>query len=260
MYNPYGEKNSTNEELKKKYNLPDNAEWVYFIGCTSNYRQQQIRDATLNLMKKAGINFTLIDEHCCTSPMLRTGQNDAVIDFMNYNIDKIKDVGATKVFTSCAGCYRTLLKDYEKLGAELGFEVFHTTEVIKQLLDGGKIKINSKYNTTVTYHDPCHLGRHTGVYDEPRRILSAIPGIELIEMEWNRKFSKCCGAGGGFRSGRPEDAIAVAAQRVKEAESTGASILVTACPFCLRNLSDGAKSIDSDIEVRTIESLVAQQL
>jgi Fe-S oxidoreductase len=104
------------------------------------------------------------------------------------------------------------------------------------------------------------LGRHAGVYDEPRRILGAISGVELIEMEWNSKFSKCCGAGGGFRSGRPDDAIAIAAKRIREAESTGANLLVTACPFCLRNLSDGAKSIGSDIEVRTVESLVADQL
>ena len=145
------------------------------------------------------------------------------------------------------------------LGEEVTFSTIHSVQLLDQLVSDGRLALRP-LNEEVTYHDPCHLGRHTGVYDEPRRILSAIPGIELIEMEWNRKFSKCCGAGGGFRSGRPEDAIAVAAQRVKEAESTGASILVTACPFCLRNLSDGAKSIDSDIEVRTIESLVAQQL
>ena len=114
MYNPYGEKNSDNKELKEKYNLPDKAEWVYFIGCTSNYRQQSIRDATLRLLKKVGLNFTLIDEHCCTSPMLRTGQVDIAPDFMKYNIEAIKNAGASKVITSCAGCYRTLLKDYKK--------------------------------------------------------------------------------------------------------------------------------------------------
>ncbi|MHA2200994.1 MAG: heterodisulfide reductase-related iron-sulfur binding cluster [Candidatus Thorarchaeota archaeon] len=115
-------------------------------------------------------------------------------------------------------------------------------------------------NVKVTYHDPCHLGRHSGIFEEPREILRSVHGIELVEMEWNRKFAKCCGAGGGFRSGREEDAIAIAADRVHEAEATGASILVTSCPFCLRNLQDGADSTESETEVTSVISLIADHL
>ena len=96
------------------------------------------------------------------------------------------------------------------------------------------------------------------MYDEPRRILKAIPGAELVEMEWNRKISRCCGAGGGLKVGRPSDSVEIASRRVQEAKETGASVLVTACPFCVRNLADGARLIGSDIEVRTIESLVSE--
>ncbi|MFX1274614.1 MAG: (Fe-S)-binding protein [Promethearchaeota archaeon] len=258
MYNPYGEMNSTNEELKREYKLPDNAEWVYFIGCTSNYRQQQIRDATLKLMKKAGIDFTLIDEHCCSSPMLRTGQNNVVNDFMKYNIEKIKNVGATKVFTSCAGCYRTLLKDYEKFGAKLDFEVFHTTEVIKRMLDDGKIKIKSKYNKTVTYHDPCHLGRHMGVYEIPREIYKQIPGINFVEMGRNRNHAWCCGAGGGVKIAYPDWSVDISKERLKEARETGAKVISSTCPFCKTNLSDANEKFDMGFEVVDLIELLSQ--
>ncbi|MHA1147911.1 MAG: (Fe-S)-binding protein [Promethearchaeota archaeon] len=258
MWNPYGEKNSDNSELKKQYGLPDKAEWVYYIGCTSNYRQQKLRDATLRLLKKTGIDFTLVDEHCCTSPMLRTGQVDMANDFMNYNITQIKNAGASKVVTSCAGCYRTLLKDYEKFGHELGFEVYHTGELIKQLLDEKRIKVKSKYNKVVTYHDPCHLGRHVGVYEIPREILKAIPGLKFVEMKRNRNHSWCCGAGGGVKIGYPDWAVDISKDRLEEAKETGASVLSSMCPFCRTNLSDANEKFNMGFEVIDIVEILDQ--
>lgn len=258
MWNPYGEKHCDNSDIKKEYNLPEKAEWVYFIGCTSNYRQKQLRDATLRLLKKAGVNFTVVDEHCCTSPLLRTGQIDPAPDFMKYNVAQIKNAGASKVVTSCAGCYRTLLKDYEKFGVDLGFEVFHTGELIKKLLDEGKIKIKSKYNKIVTYHDPCHLGRHMGVYEIPREIIKAIPGIKLVEMHRNRNHAWCCGAGGGVKIGYPEWALEISEERLKEAKETGATVLLSMCPFCKTNLSDANKKYNAGFEVLDIIELFDQ--
>jgi heterodisulfide reductase subunit D len=257
-FNPYDEPNSDNKELKKKYNLPDKAEWVYFIGCTSNYRQKSLRDATLNFLTKANINFALIDEHCCTSPMIRTGQIELCKDFMTYNIEKIKEAGASKVITSCAGCYRTLKKDFEKFGAEYDFEVYHTVELIKQLLDEGKLKFNSKYNKTVTYHDPCHLGRHMGVYEIPREVYKKIPGLTLVEMERNRNFAWCCGAGGGVKIGYPEWAVEVSEERLNEAKETGASILSSVCPFCRTNLSDSNEKYKMGFEVLDLVEILDQ--
>jgi len=255
-YNPYGEQNSDNEELKKKYNLPDKAKWVYFIGCTSNYRQQSIRDATLRFLKKVGIDFTLIDEHCCTSPMLRTGQIGIIKDYMNYNITQIKDTGASKVITSCAGCYRTFMKDFEKYGEEYDFGVFHTLELVKQLLDEGKIEFKSEYNKTVTYHDPCHLGRHMGVYELPREIYKQIPGLKLVEMKRNRNFAWCCGAGGGVKIGYPEWSIEISKERLEEAKETGATIISSTCPFCQRNLSDANNDYNFDLEVLDLMEII----
>jgi len=249
MWNPYGEPNSDNEQLKNLYNLPDKADWVYFIGCTSNYRQKNLRDATLRLLNKVNINFTLIDEHCCTSPMIRTGQIDTSKDFMQYNIKKIEETGATKIITSCAGCYRTLKKDFKKFGVDYEFEVYHTVELLKHLFEEGKIRFNSKYNKRVTYHDPCHLGRHMGIYEIPREIYKKIPGIEFIEMERNRNHSWCCGAGGGVKIGYPEWALDISKERLREAKETKAEVISSTCPFCKTNLSDANKKYKFDFEV-----------
>ncbi len=245
-FNPYGDKNSTNEDLKREYNLPEKAEYVYFIGCTSNYRQQSLRDSSLRFLKRAGINFTLIDERCCTSPLIRTGQISLTNEYMNYNIAAIKNAGATKVITSCAGCYRTMKKDFKKFGADYGFEVLHTMELVKQLLDEDKIEFKSEFKYTVTYHDPCHLGRHMGIYELPREIYKKIPGLKLVEMKRNRNFAWCCGAGGGVKIGYPEWAVDISKERLEEASETGASIITSTCPFCKTNLSDARDKYDFD--------------
>jgi len=258
MFNPYGEPNSDNEELKKKYNLPDKAEWVYFIGCTSNYRQKNLRDATLRFLKKINLDFTLIDEHCCTSPIIRTGQIEPVKEFMNYNIDKIKEVGATKVITSCAGCCRTLKVDFAKQGVNHDLEIYHTSEVVKRFLDEGKIKFTSEFNKTVTYHDPCHIGRHMGLYEEPREVYKQIPGIKFIEMGRNRENAWCCGAGGGVKIGYPEWAVEISKERLEEAKETGATILSSTCPFCRTNLSDANEEFNLGLEVIDLIEILDQ--
>ncbi len=257
-YNPYGEPNSDNSDLKEKYELPDEAGWVCFIGCTSNYRQKSLRDATLRFLKKANINFTLIDEHCCCSPIIRTGQINPVKDFMNYNITQIKNTGASKVITSCAGCYRTIKKDWVKFGANYDFEVFHTIELVNQLLDEGRIKIKSEYKNIVTYHDPCHLGRHVGMYEIPREVYNKIPGIKLVEMRRNKENAWCCGAGGGVKIGYPEWSVEISQERLVEAKETGASVISSICPFCRTNLSDANEKYNMGFEVIDLIELIDQ--
>ena len=254
--NPYGENNSDNEELKKLHDLPDKAEWVYFIGCTSNYRQKNLRDATIKFLKSAGIDFTLIDEHCCCSPVIRTGQVSVVNDSMNYNITQILNANASKVITSCSGCYRTLKKDWVKFGAEYGFEIFHTTEIINKLLNEGRLIFKSEYNKIVTYHDPCHLGRHMDFYEIPRQIIEKIPGINLVEMERNKGNAWCCGAGGGVKIGFPEWSVEVSKERLEEAKTTGASIITSACPFCRTNLSDANEKYNMGFEIYDLIEII----
>lgn len=257
-FNPYGEPNSNNEELKKKYDLPDQAEWVYFIGCTSNYRQKDLRDATLRFLKKSKIKFTLIDEHCCTSPLIRTGQIDPVKEFMNYNVQKIRSAGASKIITSCAGCYRTLKEDFTRQGVEHNFEIYHTSELVKQLLDDEKIQFKSEYNKTLTYHDPCHLGRHTELYEAPRDVYKRIPGIDFVEMKRNRGNSWCCGAGGGVKIGFPDWSLEISKERLEEAKETKATVLSSTCPFCRTNLSDANDKYNMEFEIIDLIELLDQ--
>jgi heterodisulfide reductase subunit D len=249
MKNPYGVPNSTNEELKKTYGLPDNAEWVYFIGCTSNYRQQSLRDNTLQFFKKIGLDFTLIDESCCTSPLIRTGQVKELGNVIESNLEHIKHTSATKIVTSCAGCYRTIKKDFKKFGYPLDFEVYHTIELIDGLLKSKQLKIQGKYEKTITYHDPCHLGRHLNIYEIPRNVLKQIPGLKLVEMKRNRQFSWCCGAGGGVKIGYPDWAVEISKERIQEALDVNATALVSTCPFCKTNLSDANNALEANLEV-----------
>ena len=255
-YNPYGEINSDNKELREKHDLPEEAECVYFIGCTSNYRQKELRDATINFLKRAGINFTLIDEHCCCSPLIRTGQTEKVKDFINYNIAQFQKAGATKIITSCAGCYRTIKKDWPKRVGELNFQVFHTIEIIKDLIENGKLKIKSSLEKTLTFHDPCHLGRHMGVYEDPRIACNAIPGIKFVEMERNRGNAWCCGAGGGVKIGYPDWAVEVSKERLEEAKKTGAQIIASTCPFCKTNLKDANEKFEMGFEILDMVEII----
>nr|MDO8108914.1 (Fe-S)-binding protein [Candidatus Sigynarchaeota archaeon] len=265
-FNPYGAPHSDNAEIRAKYHLKPTASVVYFIGCTSNYRQQQLRDATLSVLQKLGVDFTVVDERCCGSPLIRTGQLDLVPGLMRYNADAIAATGAKTIVTSCSGCYRTMKKDFAKFGVDLGLEVLHSSEFINQKLTPAEIKrLQQKSGknpavTTVTYHDPCHLGHHMGVFDAPRELLVKIPGIKLVEMPRNRTSAWCCGAGGGVKIGYPEWAVHIARERVEEAHQTGATTLVSTCPFCKTNLSDANAQAGTDIDVIDLIELLDRAL
>jgi heterodisulfide reductase subunit D len=191
------------------------------------------------------------DEWCCGSIGARIGEYNTVEDLMRHNIDVFKDMGAKTVFTGCAGCYRTLKKDYpEILGENLPFEIKHITEVLVDLINNNKLPFDSSKSTPlkVTYHDPCHLGRHMDLYEIPREVIAKIPGVELIEMRRNRKHAWCCGAGGGVKSQFPDLAKDISKERIKEAMQSGANILTTSCPFCIGNLKDAYKEMGPEIQ------------
>ena len=236
-HNPYGEEHH-NRHLVKVHNLPAQAETVYFIGCTANYRETKIRDATISLLKKARVDFTIVDEYCCSSPLLRTGQLDLFSKLAQHNLNAIVEAGAKKVVTSCAGCFRTLSHDYPKHGLELPIPVIHSSEfLMDQLTKRVLIPKKMSRRPRVTYHDPCHLGRHMNVYDTPRKVLAFLP-VELFEMNPTRENSWCCGAGGGSKAAFNEWSIDTAATRIEHAKELDVDYIVTACPFCVRNLTD----------------------
>ena len=255
VHNPYGASHHE-RSLVDIHGLPQHASVVYFVGCTSNYREETIRDATISLLKKAEVDFTIVDEYCCGSPLLRTGQTELVQDLAEHNRSVIQDAGAMKVVTSCAGCYRTLVKDYKKLGLDLEVEVVHISQLLRDLFKEGSLLLkDTSSHSKITYHDPCHLGRHMDEYQAPRDVLEFLPN-ELVEMELTKENTWCCGSGGGCKSAYSEWALSTASKRIDHAKETTASILVSSCPFCKRAFTD----VDDDsLEILDLSELVDRQ-
>jgi Fe-S oxidoreductase len=255
-HNPYGEPHHA-RGLAKEHSLPESAETVYFVGCTANYRERAIRDATISVLKKAEVDFTVVDEYCCGSPLLRIGQPDAAKALAAHNLKKFDDVGAKRIVTSCAGCFRALRMDYPRLGLNARVEVVHAAQLVDELLRNGVLEAKTTTKGVVTYHDPCHLGRHMEVYEPPRRVLQALQ-VQLEEMPRTRANAWCCGAGGGAKSAFPEWSQQVAEQRVAEAVDTGADLLVSTCPFCKRALNDGRGKARRGLRVLDLLEFVDQ--
>lgn len=235
---------------------------LLFFGCTAAYdvNVKQVAVNTINILESLDVNYGILgkDEKCCGSVLLRMGDPEYERLFRE-NIDIFNSLGIDTLISSCAGCFKTIMQDYPKVG-KLNFEVLHTVEYLTRMLKNGSLKFNHPVNKTVTYHDPCHLGRATGGFDSPRTIMAAIPGLELVEMPRNREYSRCCGAGGGLKAGYPDIQNKMAQQRIREAEATEADELISCCPFCFQGLQVGISALDSKIEMKDISALVAQSM
>ncbi|MCK4280238.1 MAG: hypothetical protein KAW94_06650, partial [Candidatus Thorarchaeota archaeon] len=275
MRNPYHDPRS--ERTAWYDGVLDNkdAKVAYYVGCTGAYRQQGVAKHTASILKKLGVDFTILTEEvCCGSPILRTGQKKIFNTVMNENLEMFKDFDL--LLFSCAGCYRTFRLDYPKQsGKPLPFKVAHTLDIVYDLITEGKLKIENPYNKKVTWHDPCHTIRHIGLsiekkilensenwlldsrkatkakeawYERPREVIRAIPGMDFIEMYRIKGNSFCCGAGGGVKTQFADMANDTARERIKEAASTGAEVLLTSCPFCITNFNDAVKALKKEEE------------
>lgn len=247
--NPFGETASREEALGRK---PHPAKVGYFAGCTATYRTKRTAEATMSILDKLGVDFTTLDEICCGSVMQRVGwPRDDVTDLMRRNVEAIAALGVETLVLSCAGCYRMFKLEYPKY-VDVPFEVLHITEFLARQ----DMELKPMEGVVATYHDPCHLGRHCGVYDAPREVIAKIPGLEFREMAFNRSTSHCCGGGGGVRSAFPEEASDIASTRLDEASF--ADVVLTCCPFCVTNLSDARG--DREIQVRDLVEVVDELL
>lgn len=214
---------------------------LYFKGCTAREKLNSIEDSTIKLLNLAGIEFEeLSNESCCGSVLLRTGFKDEAIEQMKKNL---KDLEGT-ILTSCAGCYKTLKYDYKDvLGIDL--DVIHISQLLDKLFEEDKLTLkdeNKFKNLKVTYHDPCHLGRHGGEFEAPRNVIKRL--ATLIEMKNIKEQSRCCGSGGGVKSAYGDLANSIATLRIEEAEDTNADLIVTSCPFCKLHLSENSDNLE----------------
>lgn len=171
VHNPYGEPHKERMKwLPPEVKVAEKTDIAYFIGCTTAYRRPEIAEATVRILNAAGVDFITLhpEEWCCGSPALRVGRRDLFLESARHNVEATRRAGVTRVVTSCAGCYRALSQDYPMFVGEIPFKVVHTSELMAELIKEGRLKLLKEVPETVTYHDPCHLGRHAGIYEQPR--------------------------------------------------------------------------------------------
>lgn len=235
---------------------------LLFIGCTATFDEKvnKIAKHTINILNKAGVKFGILgtEENCCFGKLRRMG-DPTFKELAGKNIEKLNSLGFDTLVSACAGCFKTLYGDYPKVGRQ-NYKIYHLSEYLDMLIQKGQIKFEVPIPGKVTYHDPCLLGRHNNIYDAPRRVIQAIPGMELVEMERVRQFSRCCGVGGGLKIANHDLQEAASVRRIKDAEETGAEYLTTPCPTCFSGLSGGAANAGSNLKVEHMAQLVARSM
>ncbi len=256
--NPYGEPHQARFDwMPDDFQQNEDAEIGFFLGCTIPYRLPHVARAAVSTLKKLNVKFKVFlnEEICCGSVLYRVGLKSEVHQLMQHNLEMIEKSGIKKLLFLCPGCYETFKSIYPKLGGTLNFEVVHMVEFLSEFVANKELDFK-ELPEIVTYHDPCHLGRLSGIYEEPRQILNAIPQLKLIEMDRIMDNTWCCGAGGGVKAGFKDFALWSAQERIKEVKATGSALLITACPFCELNLKDSVKAQKESIEVKDIIELV----
>ncbi len=235
---------------------------LYFPGCYPCYdpRMKSVAVATATILNKAGVDFGILGpkENCCGESIRKAGDEEAFLYLAKENIKTFIEHGVKKILVNSPHCYHTFKNEYPEF--MVNFEVIHITQFILQLIEEGKLTFTKEYKKKVTYHDPCYLGRHNGIYDEPREILKRIPGLELVEMPDSRENALCCGGGGGRIWMETVKGERFCDIRVEQATEVGAEVLVTCCPYCITNFEDSRLTLDvSDkIEIKDITEIIQE--
>jgi len=263
--NPWGQEPNDRANWAKDLDVKEfdeNTEILYFPCCYPSYdpRLKKVSQATANILKKAGVDFGILGskELCCGESVRKTGNEALFKRLARENIKTFVDSGVKKIVASSPHCYHTFKNEYSEFRAN--FEVVHITQYINELINEGRLTVNTEYAKKVTYHDPCYLGRHNGVYDEPRSILKSIPGLELIEMAEAREESLCCGMGGGRVWMETEKHERFSNLRIEQAIGAGAEVLATACPYCVFAFEDSklVTNHENDIEIKDITEILQE--
>ena len=238
--------------------VKDSAEVVYFTGCVGAYfpLAQKIPMAFVEILDAGGVDFTIMagDEWCCGFPLQGSGQSAGLPAIIAHNVAAAKARGARKVVFTCPSCYQIWREAYPP-----EFELVHASEMVAQLVLEDRLPLG-ELPMTVTYHDPCDLGRGGRVFDEPRAIMARIPGLTLVEMEHNREHCLCCGGGGNLEMIDPDLSAAMAKRKVEETVATGAEAIITNCQQCVRTMMTYAKRNKVNIDVMDMSQLVAKSL
>ncbi len=235
-------------------------EALYFVGCYFAYdpRMKKVAIATANILNQAGVQFGILGEKesCCGESIRKTGSENVFKTLAKQNIKTFIDNGVKKIIVSSPHCYHTFKNEYPEFMVH--FEVLHMNQYILELINEGRLELKGELEKTITYHDPCYLGRHNEIYNEPRNLLKKVPGVNLVEMEAFGKNSLCCGGGGGRIWMDTPQEERFSDIRLKQAKATGAQILATSCPYCITNFEESRLNLEYDdaIEVKDITEII----
>lgn len=245
----------------------EEVEILFWVGCLGSFdsRNQQTTVALARILQQAGIKFAILgkEETCTGDPARRIGNEYLAQLMAQQAIETLNTYNIRKIVTACPHCFNTIRNEYPQLGGE--YEVIHHSQLISSLLAEGRIRMDpdsALARGKVTYHDPCYLGRYNGVYDDPRGVVEALPGVQLTEMRRNRNKSFCCGGGGGRLFMEETRGRRINQDRVREALDTGAEVLAAACPYCMTMFEDGIRGVGAEesFKVRDIAELVAADM
>jgi Fe-S oxidoreductase len=283
------------EGIDVKVLTGERAEVAFHAGCRYSFDEELSPAARegLTLIRNAGIDVGIMgaDEACCAGRAYELGYEGELIKYAEHQMETFRTAGVKTLVTPCSDCYAAFKVLYDKIGKKLDIEVFHITQYLHHLIKEGKIKLTKEVPLTVTYHDPCHLGRlgepwihwhgkeakaigpmiihdppkkyrrgANGVYEPPRDILKSIPGLRLVEMHRIKEYAWCCGAGAGVMDAYPEFAVWTGTERLREAKEVGAKAIVSACPHCKRNFLDTVRATGEKMEVYDLVELVQKAI
>jgi Fe-S oxidoreductase len=236
------------------------AEVVFYVGCVASFYPMVygIPQAMVQIMDRASLDFSVLggEEWCCGYPLYLAGMEDTVADLMAHNAARIRQMGAKTLVTTCPSCHYTWSHLHPLLGlSPFDFEVLHASQFLARLLEEGRLKLGS-LEQVVTYHDPCDLGRKSGVFEEPRQVIEAVPGIQFREMDASRRDALCCGGGGDVQMVDENVTASVADRRLGQAQRTGAKVILSACQQCKRTLMSAARRNKARVRVMDLAELV----
>jgi len=242
--------------------IPDDVEYLYWVGCAGALEDRARKSvrSIARLLHQAGVTFAVLGprESCTGDPARRLGNEYLYQTQAQQNIETLSAAGVRKVIASCPHCFNTLAREYPDLGGR--YEVIHHSELLQRLLDEGRLTPSTPLELTVTYHDPCYLGRHNKIYDAPRGVLDAVPGVRSVEMHRCRERGFCCGAGGARMWMEERIGKRVNVERTDEALSTSADVIGTACPYCTVMLDDAVKQRQSEGQAEGVRVLDVAQI
>jgi Fe-S oxidoreductase len=267
--NPWGVDAGTRGDWANGLDIPTlaekpDAEYLYYVGCAGSFddRNKKTTIALSKILKQAGVDFAILasEEPCNGETSRRLGNEYLFQSMAQAAVEVFNGYKVKKILTNCPHCFNTLKNEYPQFGGN--YEVVHATEFVKQLIAGGKIEFTKNGSRAVTYHDSCYLGRYNDVFDAPRDILKTIPGIELREMERNRRTGMCCGAGGGKMWFEEEPDQRVNIRRVEQALETKPDVVAVACPYCMTMVDDGlkGKGVEEQVSALDVMEVVASAM